>query len=108
MNRIALPTIEGFKMVNINDIIRCEAHSNYTNIFMADGNQVLVSRQLKVVEKALPEDTFIRVHHSHIVNLLYVERYKRNGGGTLYLTNGESIEVSRSRKNELLEKVKLI
>ena len=108
MNKIALPTQDGFKMVATEDIVRCEADGNYTTLVNIDGSQIVVCRQLKSVEEALPSADFLRVHHSHIVNLNHVDYYVRNGGGSLYLTNGDVVEVSRSRKNELLNRVNLI
>ena len=108
MNRIALPNTHGFQMVNTNQIIRCEADSNYTNIFLNCGKKIVVTRQLKALENALPEAHFIRVHHSHIINLEYVEQYKRNGKNLLFLSNGDQVEVSRSRKHELMERVRLV
>lgn len=108
INRIALPTTDGFRMVNIHQIIRCEADSNYSKLYLADGTEIMVSRQLKVLEKALPISDFVRVHHSHLINLNFVSHFVRNGRYKLYMTNGDEVEVSRNRKKDLMEKIKLI
>lgn len=108
MNKIALPTSEGFIMVTIDQIVRCKADSNYTSVILANGQDIVVCRQLKVLENALPQNSFVRVHHSHLINLNYVASYKRNGGGRLLMTNGDQIEVSRSKKNDLMDKVNII
>lgn len=108
MNKIALPTNDGFRMVAIGDIIRCEADNNYTMIVLAHGQSILISRQLKAVEEILTPHGFLRVHYSHVVNLNYVDYYVRNGGGKLYLTNGDVVEVSRARKQSLMDKINLV
>ena len=108
MNKIALPSPKGFKMVAVANIVRCEADSNYTTVVLVDGSRIIISRNLKILEKALKSSSFIRVHHSHIVNLNFVDHFVRNGGGKLYLINGEVIGVSRSRQKELMNRVNLI
>lgn len=46
----------------------------------------------------------IRVHHSYIVNLNEVSKYVRGEGGHLVMSDGSTINVSRSRKELLLKK----
>lgn len=108
MNKIALPTSNGFRMIAITDIIRCEADSNYTLLVLENGKEILVSRQLKILEHALPKLMFVRVHHSHLINLNYISHFVRNGGYKLYMTNDDVVEVSRNRKKDLMDKINLI
>ena len=100
---IALPTLEGLEFVEADDILHCESSSNYTYIYVANGEKFLVSRTLKEVEGMLAGRHFCRVHHSHVVNLKHVRRYVKGKGGELVLKNGKSIPVSRSRKEDLLK-----
>ena len=99
---IALPTLEGLEFVDVDQIIRCESDSNYTNIFVNGGEKILVSKTLKDIEKLLQGHHFLRVHHSHVVNMAYVKRYIKGKSGNLVMKDGTSIPVSRSRKIELL------
>jgi two-component system LytT family response regulator len=53
----------------------------------------------------LEDYSFARVHHSWIVNLNEVEKYVKGEGGYLLMTDGTTIDVSRSRKEILLKKL---
>src|SRR5438045_787772 len=69
VQRIALPTMQGLELVPINSIISCSSNSNYTEFFLSDKRKILVSRTLKETEEMLEGYAFMRVHHSHIINL---------------------------------------
>lgn len=103
--RITLPTFEGYKFVNIRDIVRCEADSNYTGFYLNNGEKVLVTRTLKEYEDNLSGMDFIRVHQSHMVNLKYIDRYVKGDGGTIVMMDGSEVEVSRRRKEEFLRRM---
>lgn len=101
-NRIALHTAEGIHLIEKNAIIKVEAMSNYS-IFMLDGNKkIVVSKTLKEFEPYLVEPNFMRVNRSAILNLDYVVKYKKGDGGTLELSDGTEVEVSPSKKDDLM------
>lgn len=104
-SRIALPTLEGVNMVNVNDIIRLQADSNYTLVYFTNQPHIMVSKTLKEVEKVLDENTFVRIHKSHTVNISRVKMYKRGSGGSLVMTDQSILPVSKTRKNALLNKL---
>ena len=105
VNRIALPTMQGLELVEINSIISCSANNNYTEFFLKGKKKILVSRTLKETEELLEDHVFMRVHHSHIVNLNQITRYIRGEGGYLIMTDGSTVDVSRSRKELLMKKL---
>lgn len=105
VNKIAIPTMEGLQMVQVENIIRCEADRNYTNLFLKNKEKITASRNLKDLEEMLEDYSFIRVHHSHLVNLNEVEKYIRGEGGYLLMSDKTSVDVSRSRKDILLKKL---
>jgi len=45
------------------------------------------------------------VHHSHLINLKEVCKYIKGEGGYLVMSDGASINVSRSRKEGLLKRL---
>lgn len=100
---IALPTMEGLQMVALDSIISCSSKSNYTILHLKDGSRLVVSKSLKETEALLAEHFFLRVHHSHVVNLHEVKKYIRGEGGMLLMSNGDSIDVSRSRKESVVK-----
>jgi len=102
-NRIALPTLEGLQMVTIDTILYCIASSNYTTFVMKDKKKLVISRTLKEIEEMLEDRGFLRIHHSHLVNISEIEKYIRGEGGTVLMTDGTELDVSRSRKEALLK-----
>lgn len=103
VRKITIPTITGFSLVEIDDIIRCEASDNYTVIYFARAPKIVVSRSLHDYEEELSDYSFIRIHHKHLINLRHVKEYaKGKGGGTVLLDDGTILEVSVRKKPDLL------
>jgi two-component system LytT family response regulator len=67
---------------------------------------VTISKPLFDYEKLLNDTSFLRIHKSFLVNLLHVKEYQRGEGGTIIMTNGTEIEVSRRKKEQFLVKIK--
>ena len=107
VQRIALPTMQGLELVPINSIISCSSNSNYTEFFLTDKRKILVSRTLKETEEMLEGYAFMRVHHSHIVNLNEITKYIKGEGGYIIMTDGSTVDVSRSRKEALMQKLQI-
>jgi len=105
VNKIAIPTIEGLQMVLVESIINCESDRNYAVLFLKNKQKIVASRSLKEIEEMLDDYSFARVHHSHLVNLNEVEKYIKGEGGYLLMSDGRTVDVSRSRKEILLKKL---
>jgi len=102
--KIAVPTYEGYELIPAENVIRCEADDNYTHIFLKNRNKITACRTLKEMEEQLDDfKYFIRVHHSYLVNLNEVTKYIRGEGGYLVMSDGSTVNVSRSRKEALLK-----
>ena len=104
-NKIALPTMEGLQIIPVNSVISCASDGNYTLFFLKNQKKLIVSRILKEIEQILEDHSFTRVHNSYIVNLNEIEKYIRGEGGFLVMSDGSSVNVSRSRKENLLKKL---
>ena len=102
--RLALSTTEGVFFYLPSEIIRCEGESNYTTFYLEHAKPLIVSHTLKEYESLLSDYGFSRVHKSHLVNMKYVSRMDRDG--FLWLQNGESVPVSRRRKEEVMRNLK--
>jgi two-component system LytT family response regulator len=105
VNRVAVPTMEGLQMVPVENIISGEADDNYTILHLKDGKKIVVAQTLRDVEEILTDFAFLRVHRGHLVNLNEIEKYVKGEGGYLVMTNGSSVDVSRSRKESLLKRL---
>lgn len=105
IHKIAVPTMEGLQMISIDTIISCESESNYTIFHLKSNQKLIASQTLKHVETLLEEHSFLRVHHSYVVNLNEIIKYVKGVGGYLLMSDGSNIDVSRSRKDALLKKL---
>ena len=105
INKIAIPTMEGLQMALVESIISCASDSNYTILSLKNKQKIIASRTLKEIEEMLDDYSFARVHHSYLVNLNEVEKYIRGEGGYLLMSDGTTVDVSRSRKEILLKKL---
>ena len=103
--RISIPTAEGLQFINLEDIVYLEASNNYTNIYLSTRQKFLVSRTLKDLEEILPPETFLRIHHSNIINKCFVERYIRGEGGQVVMRNGNVLDVSKRKKAAFLQAI---
>lgn len=99
-DKIALPTGRGFTFVNIKDIIRCKADSNYTIFYLTDGKEIIVARTLKEYEQLLSDYDFFRVHNSHLINLFYVKGYSKGNTGTIEMSDGSFVDLSPRKKDD--------
>jgi two-component system, LytTR family, response regulator len=104
-SRIAIPTLEGLQMIPVASIISCRSDSNYTTLYLKGKQKIIASRTLKEVEEMLEGLSFLRVHQSHLANLEEVSKYVRGEGGYLVMSDGSTVDVARSRKDLLLQKL---
>jgi two-component system LytT family response regulator len=102
---VALPEINGFAIINVEDIVRCEGKRNYTRIIFKEAPEKIVSRTLLEFEHLLSPQGFVRIHRSHLVNILNVVRYLKSDGGMVELKTGEVLKVSPKHKENLLNKL---
>ncbi len=102
---IALPEMNGFAIIKVDNIVRCEGERNYTRVFYKDETSVLVSRTLLEFDQLLVSHGFCRIHRSHLVNLNCVSRYLKTDGGIVEMTDKVQLKVSPKYKEELLDKL---
>ncbi|HWN87512.1 MAG TPA: LytTR family DNA-binding domain-containing protein [Chitinophagaceae bacterium] len=104
--KLCLPTLKGFIVVKLDDIIYCEAERSYT-IFHLDGKRtVTVSKSLIEYDNLLQETQFFRIHKSFLVNLNHIKEYQRGEGGLVIMNDNAEIEVSRRKKEFFLNRMK--
>jgi len=105
INKIALPTMEGLQMIPVDLIISCESDDNYAILKLKDKRKITVSSTLKEIEEILEVHSFIRVHRSYLVNMNEIEKYLKGEGGYLVMSDGSTVDVSRTKKEILLKKL---
>jgi len=103
--KLALPTSDGLVFINVKDILYCEAMSNYTKFHMVDKSNYLVSKTLKEYETLFTNHNFFRIHNSFLINVREVQKYVRGEGGYVIMNNGQSLDVSKRKKEAFLNKI---
>jgi len=98
--QVILPTMEGFEIVKMDEIVRLKGNGNFTDLYLTNGDKKMACRFLKHFSEMLPLP-FLRVHKSHIVNLNFVKLY--NKGGYITLQDGAEVEISPTYKEDFLK-----
>lgn len=104
--KLCIPSLKGFQVVELKDILFCEASGSYTNFYFANKHMVCTARAIHDYEELLTDAGFVRLHKSFLVNLLHIKEYQRGEGGTVILTDGKEVEVSRRKKDIFLSRMK--
>jgi len=100
--RLSIPVQHGFEFFDTNDIIRLESDGNYTRIFLKNKTTLTISKTLKVYDELLSRKGFVRIHASHLINIRELKSYYKGAGGYVVMSDGSSIDVSKSKKDEFL------
>jgi two-component system LytT family response regulator len=100
-HRIGLTTLKETRFVKTNEIIRCESSNNYTNFFLVNGEQLLVSKPIYEYEELLADYGFIRCQQSHIINRAHIKSWVKDMGGYILMADNKQIPISRNKKDIL-------
>ena len=102
--KIPIPTTNGYELIPVENVLSCEAQDNYTCFNLKNKKKIVACRSLKDVEEQLLDfPYFVRVHHSFVVNMKEVSKYVRGEGGYVIMSDDSAVNVSRTRKDELLK-----
>jgi two-component system, LytTR family, response regulator len=89
----------GKYFVDTNNIIRCEASSNYTKVFFTNQQPLLIAKTLSACATAISDSNFVRIHQSHLVNRNFVQNIAVDG--SVFLKDGTVCNISRRKKREV-------
>ena len=79
-NKITLMDSNGFVVIEIREIIKLEASSNYTDIYLVGHRKLTYHRLLKeFVDLLRNHPDFFRTHRSFLVNLAHVKSFTNQG-----------------------------
>lgn len=106
ITKLNLPHLNGFNIVNINNIIYIEADSNYSIFHLENQNRIVVSKHLKEYEEILLDTEFSRIHKSKIINLKHLKNYSNKNCLTVIMSDNSEHTVARRKVSEFLETVK--
>jgi two-component system LytT family response regulator len=103
LKKIVLKTADSIHVVNLKDVLYCEADRSYTNFYLDDKTRIIVSTTLGDYEELFSEYGFLRTHQSFLVNIHHVKRYEKGDGGNIILNNNTSLPVATRKKEQLLQ-----
>lgn len=103
--KIMIPDQNGFVLAEMKEIIRFTTEGSYTVVNLLGGKKIITSRALGVFEEMVAQHHFFRIHHSHLINLNFVEKYNKGRGGFVVMVDGAELEVSRRKKDDFLAKL---
>ena len=104
--RLCIPSLKGFQVIELDSILYAEYSGNYTNLYFSNKPVVFTSKPMHDYETLLEDAGFVRIHKSYLINLLHVKEYIRGEGGSVLLSNGHEVEVSRRKKDLLINRMK--
>lgn len=105
--KIILKTADTIHVVDLDNIIRCESDRNYTAFYIVDEEKILISKSIKVFSEYLEGLNFFRIHASHLINLKYLKKFKKEDLVCI-LSDGSVIPVSYRKRDDLLKLLKTI
>ena len=108
LDNINILTCKGTVPVEIDNIVRIEAISNYSKLFFSDGKTLVVAKLLRYFEELLSDKQFIRIHRTHIVNRSFISTYvmctiSSARGCKVILQNGDCIDIAKRKKTYFLK-----
>lgn len=99
--KLVLRTVQDIHVVNVSEIIRCQADNAYTTFFLTSGEKILVSKGIGEYVELLENYGFIRPHQSHLVNLDFIKKLDKSDGGFLILKDKTEVPVSMRRRQQI-------
>lgn len=105
---IALPLQNGIDIRPCDQIVHVHGEGSYARVIFQRDPSVIVSRSIGDCEETLQDRGFLRVHRSHLVNLVHVRRVLRGKQQRICMSNGDEVEVSERHREQLMEHLHVI
>lgn len=107
IRKIAIHENDFVKLVDSEKVVSIEGDGSYCSIITCDNERFTLAKYIKDFEDYLGEThNFIRIHKGCLLNLKHITKYSKGEPCIIEMSNGQSFEVSRRKKQEVLEKLK--
>lgn len=103
--RIIIPDTDGYVFINVDDIMYCQAEKGYTAFAVNNGKKQWVSKTIKEYADLLEGLGFVRVHRSSLVNPKFITKLIKTRPSSIIMKDGETIIISKSKRDEALEEL---
>ena len=104
--KIAVHLRDSVHFISIEEIMYVVAEGNYSKIVTQQNHTFMVSRMLKEFELYLGNDKlFMRINKSTLANPNFIKKYSKGEPCIVSIQNGQTFEVSRRKKQEILDRL---
>lgn len=104
--KMAIRVKNNTMFIEMSKVSYIQADGNYSNIYLTTGAKYYVAKTLKEIDEfTMDLKGFIRINKSVIINSSLCSNYQRGENYTIALKTGETFEVSRRKKNEVIDKL---
>jgi len=97
-DKIALSTGRETRYIPVGQIVRCRADDNYTEIYLLEGEPIVISKTLKEYDEMLSQYGFIRTHQSHLINPKHVLGYTKGDNPAVHMQHNFLVPIARQKK----------
>tara|TARA_Y100000782_G_scaffold115139_1_gene154903 strand:- start:2497 stop:3213 length:717 start_codon:yes stop_codon:yes gene_type:complete len=102
---LKIKSSDGIEIISADEISFIEADGAYSVFHLINESKITTSKNLKHWENTLEKDaSFLRIHHSCILNTNCIKEFDSSNNQVI-LKSGEMLQVSRRKKNALLETI---
>jgi two-component system LytT family response regulator len=95
------------EFIEIDDILYIKADGSYSDVVLRD-RKICVTKRLAEFEKLQDAGPFIRIHRSQIVNINHIQKISKADGGSIFMTDGAELSISKEKRQELDQLLKLV
>lgn len=104
--RIMIHQGEKVFLLRTHDIILLKADQRYCEISTFEGQKYIASKPLKEFELFLSDHPdFVRINKTYMLNVKGIRSYYKGEPCIVEMTNGAELEISRRRKQEVLQRL---
>jgi len=95
-----------FEIVSFKNILYLEAMGSYTRVVYFKGNSgktSMMTRPITEYEELLPDNIFIRIHKSYLINCNHIKRLIKEELASIQLSNDIILPIARRRYKRVLD-----
>lgn len=100
LKKIALKSNKQTLFIEVNEIVLVKALNIYCNIYLVNGEKILITETLSIIEKHLLKNNFYKTHRSYLININYIKSYNKLNQKLELKTIHDLIPISRDKKKD--------
>lgn len=87
------------------EVVRIQAVGSYTRIVLEGNKFLFFSCNIKKIENSLSGWGFVKIHRSHIINVLHIKEFHSIGKSFVILNDGTKIQIPRRKRKNTIEEI---